>query len=111
MKIDQKSFIEEIRSLNEPTKRKIMLGATVIIMVLVIYLWLAYFNTIVPNAVPAVAPQSPSPSIASSSDEGGPGIMGMFVDGASSFWQSVVGGARDMAGVIRNSKQYDINPK
>ena len=106
---DQRSFIEEIRSLGEPVKHKIMLCATVIIMIVVVYLWIAYFNTIVPNAAPVAAVRAPL--TASAQDTGGPGIIGLFADTAGSFWQAVLGGARDVAGEFKNPKQYTISPK
>jgi hypothetical protein len=108
MNTSQKSFIEELRSLSEPVKRKVMLGAVAVSMVVVVYLWLAYFNSIVPNAVPAAAPTSVA---ASAPNTGGPGIFGLFADAAGSFWQAALNGARDALGTLKNSKQYDINPK
>lgn len=109
MNVDQKSFIEEIRSLSDPVKRKIMLGATAVSMVLVMYLWFAYFNTIVPNVVPVTTAQTPIAT--STPDTGGPGILGLFANAASSFWQATLNGAREAAGALKNPKQYNISPK
>ena len=106
---DQKSFIEEIRSLSGHVKHKIMLCTTIIIMIIVVYFWIAYFNTIVPNAAPVAS--APVPMAASAQDTTGPGIGGLFADTASSFWQAVLGGARDAAGALKNPKQYTISPK
>jgi hypothetical protein len=108
MNTDQENFLEKIRALGEPVKRKIMIAATLGSMVLVVYLWLAYFNTIVPSAVSA--PASPVAQ-AASPDAGGPGITGLFADTASSFWQAALNGMRNITDAIRNSKQYNVSPK
>jgi hypothetical protein len=109
MNEDRKSFIEELRSLGEPAKRRILFGAAAVSMVIVVCLWLAYFNTIVPNAVPAAAEQTST--AASAPSAGGPGVFGIFADAASSFWQAVLGGARGVAGALKNPRQYNISPK
>ena len=73
-------------------------------MIIVIYLWLTYFNTIVPSAVPAVARQALSPSAPVASDTGGPGIMGI-VRGCGEFILAVGRGWReDIAGAIEKFK-------
>jgi hypothetical protein len=108
METEHKSFIEELRSLSEPTKRKVLFGAVVISMVLVIYFWLAYFNSIVPS-VASVATVQP-PDMASTSSEGSE-ISGLFADTAGLFWQSIEGGIRNAAGALKNPRQYNISPK
>ncbi len=61
MKEDHKrSFIDELRSLEEPKKKKILVGVTIIIMFLVLYFWLIYFNSIVAGG--SVAPAAAVPS-------------------------------------------------
>lgn len=39
--------METLQSLSESTKRKILVGATVLIMIVVVYFWLAYFNNLI----------------------------------------------------------------
>ena len=106
---DRKSFIEELRSLSEPVKRKVMFCSAAVSMALVVYLWFAYFNTIVPNAGPAAALQTPSTTNAS--DTGGPGIFGLFADAAGSLWQATLNKIEGVASSLNNPKQYDINPR
>jgi hypothetical protein len=86
-----------------------MFGAVAVCMVVVVYLWLAYFNTIIQNAVPTTAVQAPmAVSVPAAGRQGFPGL---FADAASSFWQTVFNGAQKIAGALKNSKQYNINPK
>jgi hypothetical protein len=107
MNAEQKSFIEELRSLSEPVKRKIFWGAAAVSMVVIVYLWLAYFNTIVPSANPMVQPTAPTSTQATEQI----GVLGLFADTASSFWQTIGSGAQELVGVMKNSKQYNISPK
>ena len=45
-----KSFLEELQSLEESTKTKVLIVSTIVLMLLVFYFWLAYFNGIVSSA-------------------------------------------------------------
>jgi hypothetical protein len=105
---DRKNFIEELRSLSEPMKRKILFCATVASMIIVTSLWVAYFNTIVPNAVP-VAAQVAATTV--EPDTSGPGFLGIFADAAGSFWGAALNGARGVIGALKNPKQYNVGPK
>ena len=40
------AFLEKLRGADEPTKTKWIIVVTSVIMVIVIYIWLAYFNTL-----------------------------------------------------------------
>ena len=106
---EQKSFIEELRSLSVPAKRKVMLGATATSMILIVYLWLAYFNTIIPNTTPSGLTQAPAMTSAQNVSE--PGIVGLFASAASSFWQAIGNGAREAAGTLKDPKQYNVSPR
>jgi len=108
MASDQKGFIEKLRSLDEPAKRKVMFGAVAVSMVLVVYLWLVYFNTIVPSATLVTSPTSTEASAPNGSETN---IFGLVADAANSFWKSVVGGVEGIAGALKNSKQYNISPR
>ena len=107
MNADRKSFIEELRSLSEPVKRKILFCAAIMSMIIVTTLWLAYFNTIVPGAVP-VATASPMTTIAQNTNRG---VWGLFADAANSFWGAALDGSHGVVSALKNSKQYNISPK
>jgi hypothetical protein len=40
-------FLKELQSLDEPAKNRILIIATVVIMIVVLFVWVAYFNSIV----------------------------------------------------------------
>jgi hypothetical protein len=92
---NKKSFLEEIQSLDESTKRRVGFVVTAVIMVGVVYLWLAYFNGV-------VASVSPAPVAAGQSQQG-------------SSWFAMVGsnmaGAAQWIGRLFTSPgQYTIHP-
>jgi len=92
----QKNFLQELQSLDEQTKRRVLLISSVVIMGIVIYLWLGYFNNIV-NTAPLAAAQ---PSVSQSQ---GP-----------SFWQDIQNGVGQMfasVGKIWGAHQYEIKPQ
>jgi hypothetical protein len=47
MQIPKPDFLHRLQGLDETKKQKIMVVATVIIMIVVIWLWAVYFNSIV----------------------------------------------------------------
>lgn len=108
MNTDKKGFLEELRSLSEPVKHKIFLITAAASMILIVYLWLAYFNTIVPNAAQTAGQTS---AAASTSNGGEGGAFGLFADAASSFWQTIGNGARGIVREMSNPKKYNISPR
>jgi hypothetical protein len=43
----RKSFLMELQSLSESAKKKVLVTATIIIMISIVYVWLGYFNGII----------------------------------------------------------------
>ena len=71
-------FLDKLRATDEGTKTKLIIVATIIIMAIIIYVWLAYFSPLLAlvhdspatdaqqndaSTPTAIAPSSPSPSI------------------------------------------------
>jgi hypothetical protein len=83
----QKSFLEELQSLDEPVKRRILVVSAIIIMAIVIYVWLGYFNGLVATN----QPQQTSGS-------------------GSSFWRNMTGDMADMINFFRGPRQYVVQP-
>jgi hypothetical protein len=87
---NKKSFFEELQSLSESTKQRILVVSTIVIMIVVVYVWLGYFNGIVAQA------QSQQTQPTSS---------------GNNFWQTV---KDDMGNMVNNFKQpgqYTVQPK
>ena len=77
-------------------------------MILVVYLWLIYFNSIVSSAAAPIA--QPAGTITASTASS-VGILGLFATTMASFWQTVRDGAGNVLGSMENVKQYHISPK
>jgi hypothetical protein len=105
---DRKSFIEELRSLDVPTKRNVLIVSVAVSMIVIVYLWLIYFNGIVSNATP-VAAQSTGTVSAPTAE--GTGVLGLFAVAMASFWQAIRNGAGEVLGSVGNARQYNISPK
>jgi len=92
------SFWERLRATDEKTKRKIIIITSCICMIVIVYLWLGYFNNIISSTVQSGSGiQSSSPS---------------FWDGvknnANGLYKKITGGLGD---IFRGSKQYIIQPQ
>jgi type IV secretory pathway TrbL component len=109
IKDEQKNFMEELRALDEPTKRKILVVAVAVSMIVVVYLWLAYFNSIVSGTAPSVAQSAAVVNIPAASGTGG--VLGLFATTMASFWQAVKDGAGTAIGTLENARQYNISPR
>ncbi len=63
---EEKSPLQKLQSLDEPTKRKVVVGASAVAMVIVVYFWVAYFNGLVAGFTqsPVVAETAPADATA-----------------------------------------------
>ncbi len=111
MNPERDNFLEKLRSLSASKKRKIMIFSTVIAMTLVIYLWMAYFNTIVvPSPSFEAATLSSSTASVSGAPGDGVGVLGLFSTALNSFWGVAGNFGQSIGGMLKGSKQYSINP-
>ena len=108
MTTDNGSVLEKLRTLDESIKLKVMMITTILVMMLVVCLWVVYFNAIVvPGSVsPDVAPTSTTVSVANSS----PGISDLFSSAMSSFWDSMKNTGQSFGEIVQNPKQYNVSP-
>jgi len=104
-----KGFLEEVRSLDESIKKKILIGVTAVVMVGVVYVWLGYFNNIIAS-VPTEAVAAPDDSSSTAVAVVEPGFFER-VGGGSAYIAAEVGGwVSRLAKVIQSPKQYVIKP-
>ncbi len=110
---EKKSFLEELQSLDEATKTKILVAATAVAMIIVIYVWLAYFNNLIAGVAQEGAASSAIPSSAASSS--------VPSSGGTSIWQNVEGGIGTLYGksvgflhylgnILQAPRQYIVKP-
>jgi hypothetical protein len=97
---NQKNFFEGLQSLSESMKQRILVVSTIVIMVVVVYVWLGYFNGIVANnsqsdqTIAQSVPQQTEPAAS------GP-----------NFWQKMESGMANIVGVFKQPGQYNVQPQ
>jgi flagellar basal body-associated protein FliL len=106
-------MLEELRSLSEENKKRVLIIATVIIMVIVIGAWAVYFNSIVMGtAQQAATDATSSAAVASPSTTTVTATAPATAQANSpSLWQNIKDGFGSIANIIKKPSQYTIQPK
>jgi hypothetical protein len=110
----QKGFLEELQSMDEGAKKRVLIISTIVIMIIVVGIWLVYFNTIVgmnsagdvsqattttPGAIAiAVVPTTTIPAA------GGVGLWQNIENGFVSVFRSI-------ANIFSGPSNYKIQPQ
>ena len=112
-------LLEKLQSLDEPTKRKVLIGSTVVIMIVVLFVWVAYFNSIViPSAAQMGTDQAAATStqpiaatagIQASSVTAGPGFWKGIENGFTQFGKGIAAGFEGI-GVMFHGGRETIGP-
>ncbi len=103
---EKKPFLEQLQSLDPQTKKKVLVTTTVIVLVLVTYVWLGYFNNIIADvSASSVADVSAGPASAQSE-----GLWGRMQSGAAFVYGEVNGALQDLFGLFGAPKQYTVTP-
>jgi hypothetical protein len=109
-------MLEELQSLSEINKKRVLVISTIIIMIIIIGIWFSYFNSIMGGAAQQVAiqqtasqatssaPTSPAPVVAA------PVAVPAQTNGPS-LWQDIKNGFSSFANIFRKPSQYDIKPQ
>lgn len=119
----RRDYIRELQSLDEPIKQRVLIAASAITMMLVVYIWIGYFNSIVMGGPTQLADQSASvqagavPSaitgdVATSAvtTPSAPGFWQMLGGGIDSLYHGAVSGFKGAGSALQAPKQYDITP-
>ena len=111
-------MLEELRSLSEANKKRVLVIATVIIMAIVIGVWIMYFNSIIAGTSQQAAVQATSSVAAATpvatttmpsaittitptpAQASGPGL-----------WQNIKNGIGSIVNIFKKSSQYNIQPQ
>ena len=93
-------FLEKLQSSDESTKRRWMFGSAVVIMIVVVYVWFAYFNTLVAGfSAPAPAATEGGFSFFGSMENGLAIISGAFMEKIHAFGR-----------ILAAPREYIVNP-
>jgi hypothetical protein len=90
-------MLEELRSLSEINKKRVLIITTIIITVIIIGVWVSYFNGIIQGTVPRDSMQATS-------------TVPIAVSGPS-VWQNIKNGFGSVLDVFKKPSQYNIQPQ
>jgi hypothetical protein len=99
-------MLEELQSLSEVKKKQVLIVATIIIMVIVVGVWMSYFNSIVAGTAQEAATQATSSvavattSVVAPTQASGPGL-----------WQDIKNGFGSIANIFSGPSQYKVQPQ
>jgi hypothetical protein len=126
-------YLDQLQSLDETTKKKVLVVATAILMVAIVYFWLAYFNGIIVGLAgggQAVAQASPSNTNAAASvpaltvngtansatpaapaAPAGPSMFARMGGGLAAIYASFGNILSDLGSMLRAPRQYIVKPQ
>ncbi len=116
---NNKSFLEELRSLDEATKRKVAVVATAILMIGVVYVWVGYFNGLVTgtseqstvaDGQAQVGSTQPVAENSNNASSAGSGFGQNIKSGIAVIGSYFAGVAQWLVGLVKNPGQYNIHP-
>jgi hypothetical protein len=96
-----KGFIEELQSLNDATKKRVLIISTIVIMAVVITVWFSYFNGILASASQSALATDTTSTTATVGSEPANG---------ASVWQNIMNGMASIGNVFNSSSQYTVQP-
>ena len=97
-----KGFLEELQSLGNAAKKRVLIISTLVIMIIVFTIWLSYFNGIVASAgQPSISDTSSTvANSAQSAPANGPSI-----------WQNIGVGVTSIGNIFKGHSDYTIQPQ
>jgi hypothetical protein len=96
-------MLEELQSLSETNKKRVLVIATIIIMIIIIGVWVTYFNNIIIGNSSQAASQATSTAVAAPAPVAPPAGPGV--------WQNIENGLRRFVNIFRKPSQYNIQPQ
>jgi cytoskeletal protein RodZ len=128
--VHSKSFLEEIQSLSDVAKKRVLIISTIIIMVIVVGVWFSYFNNILAqanhgaseqtaSAAATVAPSdepSPFPATATTTTDVAPTASANAAAPAATpsgptLWQHIENGFNWIGNIFKGPSNYTIQPQ
>ena len=99
-------FLKKLQSSDEATKRKWLVGATIVAMVIVLYVWLAYFN----NLVVHFSAQHSDESGAIAEKRASGSFFDHIRQGAAGIYQSFTNTMGYLGKILEAPREYIIKP-
>ena len=100
MERNGRDLLEEVQSLDEAAKRKVLIGSSVVVMLIVVAIWAAYFNDIV-MAPAGEAGQATSTAAAAPAASATPASSS-----GSGFWHTVGNDLSGLGNIFTGGREY-----
>ncbi|MCR4328719.1 MAG: hypothetical protein NUV53_04390 [Patescibacteria group bacterium] len=99
------SFLRKLQESDDTAKRKFLIISSLVIMLVIVYVWLMYFNNIVASVSDTstdVAENVPTESHST--------ILSTMKRGSAVVYQNIWGSIQWVAGALQSPKEYIIKP-
>jgi len=103
MEIPKPNFIQRLQALDDGPKQKVLIGTSIVVMIVVIYFWLAYFNGIVAGGA------GQSQAVAVNDDSAVSAATTAPVASGPSFWDQAKQQLSDIYKTVTNPGQYQVS--
>jgi flagellar basal body-associated protein FliL len=106
-------MLEELRSLSDGDKKRVLVIATIIIMVIIVGVWVAYFNSVIVGTAQQVATEATTTSAVATVPTVVATVPAPVTAQANgpSLWQNIKNGFGSIANVFKKPSQYTIQPQ
>jgi hypothetical protein len=99
-----KNFLEKLQSSDEATKQRWLVGSAAVIMAIVVFLWLAYFNALV------VGPKDAASGSDIRTGSTGATFFGTMKNGISVIYNGFWAKLRAFGNILEQPREYIIKP-
>ncbi len=110
-------FIKKLQSSDERVKRRWLIGATVVSMAIIIYVWLAYFNNLMAQSAQNFQNGAQANSLAAGGSaqvgESAPvpsSALDNIKQGLGTAYSAFVGGVESVGKMLKTPREYVIDP-
>ncbi|HEY4525630.1 MAG TPA: hypothetical protein VJL32_00845 [Candidatus Paceibacterota bacterium] len=94
------NFLERIRTSDDQTKKRWLVGVSAVIMLVIVWVWLGYFNSLFM-----------SPDASASPEQGGFSFWTSLKSGGSAAWDSMTASVKSFGKFFGGPKEYIIKPE
>lgn len=99
--MERKNFLERLQSADDDAKQRWLVAASVLCMVIVVFVWLKYFNTLVE---PVTAPPSPE------GESQGFSFWQSAKNGTALLYEAFLGKIQSLGEILSAPRSYIIKP-
>lgn len=94
------NFLEQIRNSSDQIKKRWLIGTSIVIMTVVIWVWLGYFNSLIMR-----------PASSADDKEGKFSVWDGIRGSGGALWDRMTASVKDIGNKIGGSKEYIVKPQ